>query len=133
MLGSYVDIEALLIHWAKTVLGLANVTTEYPTNAIFVMPLFVVERFGGSDSTITLDVCHVDIDVYAADRASAKANAETIRAGIRTRLPGYVWQGTTISRTATISAPSHAPFDSRAAVRRITAAYQIHAHQFAGV
>lgn len=132
-MGAYVDVEALIVAWLKMVVGFVNVTTEYPTNAVFTMPLVVVERLGGSDQTITLDVCHLDVDVYAADRTSAKTQAETIRRAIRVLLPGYMWQGTTITRTATISAPSHAPFDSRAAVRRVTAAYQIYAHQYVGV
>ena len=71
--------------------------------------------------------------MYANSRDGAKLHAETIRQAIRTRLPGYRTGGTTVGRVSTVSAPIHAPYDSRAAVRRFVASYQLHLHQYVGV
>lgn len=130
---SYADIEALLHDWLTSVLGYENVTFELPTNLVFVMPLVVVERFGGADATITLDQPTVDIDVFAASREDARAHAESIRQALRTKLPGRTFRGAVVQRVRTISGPTKAPYDSRGTVRRFTAAYQIQLHQFAGV
>lgn len=130
----YADIEDLLAAWLKTVLGYPNVTHELPTNLTFVMPLVVVEGFGGTDNVITLDRPNVDIDVLASSRDAAKAHALSIWTAMRTRLPGYVHDNTTVVQDVrTISRPSKAEFDSRNTVRRFTFAVQIHLHQFVGV
>lgn len=98
------------------------------------MPLHVVERFGGSDATITLDVARLDIDTFCADRTTALGHAETIRQAARTRLRGYIYLNrSVVGKVETISAPSIAPYDSRNSVRRATQAVQLHLHQFAGV
>jgi hypothetical protein len=128
----YVDVEALLVDWIKT-LGFVNVVTEQPPNLQFVMPLVVVERFGGQDGQYTLDVANVDVDVFAADRPSAKTQSEFIRQQIRLHLPGYQTAHTVVGRVETISAPIHAPYDSTNRVRRFTAAYRIYLHQHAGI
>lgn len=132
-MAPYADVETLLSDWLKTQLGFANVVHELPTNLMFVMPLVVVERFGGTDNVITLDIARVDIDVFCPDRATAKANAEKIRTAMRWQLPGYVANGTTVARVETLSAPSIAPFDSRNSIRRASASYQVRLHQFTGV
>lgn len=131
--GRYANIEDLLADWFKTVLGYPNVTHELPTNLDFVLPLVVVERFGGNDATITIDVANVDIDVYASSRTAALDHGEHIRQALRTKLRGYTTGGVTFGLPKTISAPTIAPFDSRTIVRRCTAAYQILTHQFTGV
>jgi hypothetical protein len=132
----YVDVEELVVTWMKSRDGYVNVVTEVPANLQFAMPLWVVERFGGSDSVLTIDVANVDIDVYAADRPSAKALAEALRQDIRIHLTGYrpvASPQTVVAKVETISAPIHAPYDSKARVRRFTAAYRIYLHQHAGV
>jgi hypothetical protein len=130
----YADVEELVKAWLQAKLGYENVTHEQPTNLRFVMPLIVVERFGGADRIITLDKPHVDLDVFAPSRAAAKAHANTIWQAMRTRMPGYIYAArTVVQNVETIAGPSHAPWDSNAQVRRFTMAYQIHLHQFAGV
>src|SRR2546421_967032 len=122
----YADVEELFKTWLQSVLGYENVVHEQPTNLTFVMPLIVVERFGGSDPVITLDLPHVDVDVFAPDRASAKAHANTIWQAARTRMPGYVYAGrTVVNRVATINGPVRVPWDSRNQVRRYTLALQL--------
>jgi hypothetical protein len=129
----YASVEQLVGDWLKTVLGYENLAHELPTNFTFLMPLVVVERFGGSDDTLTLDRANVDVDVYAATRADALAHGEHIRQAIRTKLRGHTVGGVTFGQPQTISAPTIAPFDSKNRVRRCTAAYRLLAHQFTGV
>jgi hypothetical protein len=129
----YASVETLLTTWLQVTLGYENLAHELPTNLTFLMPLVVVERFGGNDATITLDTANVDIDVYAPTRADALAHGEHIRQAIRTKLRGYITGGVTFGQPQTISAPTIAPFDSKARVRRCTAAYRLLLHQFTGV
>lgn len=129
----YASVEQILVGWIKTVLGYENVATELPTNLTFLMPLVVVEKFGGTDDTITLDVSRVDIDCLAPTRADALAHGEHIRQAIRTKLRGYTVGGVTFGQAHTIGAPTAAPFDSKHRVRRCTASYQILTHHFTGV
>lgn len=132
--SGYVDVADLVTTWLQTTLGYPNVANELPTNLVFLMPLVVVERFGGDEPLITFDVARLDVDVFTPDRATALAHAETIRQALRTRLPGYVHQGrTVVQRVDTISPPTRAPYDSRNTVRRVTAAYSVRLHQFSGV
>src|SRR2546421_8536815 len=106
----YADAEDLFQTWLQTVLGYENVAQEQPTNLTFLMPLIVVERFGGADTVITLDRPHLDVDVFAPDRAGAKAHANTIWQAARTRMPGYVYQRqTVVNGVNTIGGPVHAP------------------------
>lgn len=130
----YVDAAELVATWLKATLGYPNVVHELPTNLTFLMPLVVVERFGGDEPLITFDVARLDVDVFTPDRATALAHAETIRQALRTRLPRYVHNGRTVVQTVqTISPPSPAVYDSRNTVRRVTAAYQLRLHQFTGI
>lgn len=129
----YADIEQVLGGWLTVALGYENVAHDLPTNLTFLMPLVVVERFGGNDDTITIDRANIDIDVYAPTRADALAHSEHIRQAIRTRLRGYTTGGVTFGRPQTISAPTIAPYDSKHRVRRATAAYRLLVHKFTGV
>lgn len=136
MVGNFVDIEALLIDWHKTVLGYINVSTEEPTNLVDLTrtnPVIVLDRYGGADRVPTIDVARVDISVYANSLDGAKQHAETIRAAIRTRLVHRIHGGAVVARVETMSAPMRLPYDSRNLVRRVGASYQITTHQFAGV
>jgi hypothetical protein len=133
--AGYTSTEALLINWV-TGLGYTQVTDELPDNLVDLIrtaPVVIVERFGGADTTITLDVARVDIDVYANSREGALGHAETIRAAARARLRGYTFGGAVVGRVETISAPRRALYDSRSVVRRFTAAYQITTHHYVGV
>lgn len=135
-MADHVDAEQTLIDWLKAVLGYVNVTDELPTNLVDLCrtnPVIVVERFGGNDDTPTIDVARVDVDVYANSRAGAKLHAERIRTAFRTRLAGSRTATAAMGRVSTISAPTAAPYDSQASVRRFTAAYQIVLHTYTGV
>lgn len=130
----YASVETLLAAWLKATLGYENVAHELPTNLVFLMPLIVVDRFGGNDDTITIDRANVDIDCFAPTRVDALAHGEHIRKAMRTQLPRTVLGGaTTVLKVETLSAPTAAAFDSKNTVRRCTASYRVHLHQFTGV
>lgn len=136
-MGSYADLETLLADWLKATLGLVDVVHEVPTNVVDLCrtnPVVVVDRFGGSDTTITFDVARLDVDVFANSRDAAKLHGEAIRRAMRLQLPRAVLGGTThVLKVETISAPTVVPYDSRNVIRRTTAAYQLRTHQFTGV
>lgn len=131
----YACVEDLIVAWLKT-LGYDQATNELPTNLVDLArtgPVVTVERIGGNDSQITLDVARLDIDVYASSRDAARDHAETIRAAMRTRLVRYVHGGAVVAKVETVSAPSRLPYDSRNVIRRFGATYQVVCHQFGGV
>lgn len=132
--NGYTSGRALLKHWLKTVIGYENVTYTHPTNLNFLMPLVVVDRFGGADTRLALDVCHLDVDVFAPDDDTAEAHSETIRQAMRMRLPGFIYNDrAVVNQVKTISAPTRAQWDSRNQVRRYTAAYQVTIQTYGGI
>lgn len=135
-MAAYIDTEALLIGWLKTVLGYKYVSDELPKNLVDLLrtdPVIVVERFGGADQLITHDIARLDVDVYANTRDGAKHHSELIRAALRTRMLGYRSGPAVVAKVETISAPIHAPYDSQRAVRRFVGTYQITVKAFQGV
>lgn len=136
-MGSYVDLEQLLADWLKATLGFVNVVHEVPTNLVDLCrtnPVVVVDRFGGADRTITIDVARVDVDVFGSSREAVKSHGEAIRRAMRTQLPRTTLGGAThVLKVETVSAPTVVAYDSRNTLRRTTAAYQISTHQFTGV
>lgn len=127
----YGDVEALLVDWLKTELDTENVADELPYNLTFVLPLTVVERYGGADRVITLDEPTIDIDSFDATLAGAKAGAERIRTLVRRKLPGRILGGpvggTSVVWTKTISGPARRPWDNTD-LRRVVGSYQLKLH-----
>ncbi len=136
-MGNYVDLEQLLADWLKVTLGYVNVVHEVPPNLVDLCrtnPVVVVDRFGGADSTITIDVARIDVDVFASSRDAAKLHGEAIRQAMRVRLPRTTLGGAThVLKVETVSAPTVVAYDSRNDIRRTAAGYQISTHQFTGV
>lgn len=136
-MGAYADLETLLADWLKTTLGLVNVVHEVPTNLADLCrtdPVVVLDRFGGTDQTVTIDTARVDVDVFANSRDAAKTVGEAIRRVLRIRLPRTILGGVTAVLTVeTLSAPTVVSYDSRGTIRRTTAGYQLRVHQFTGV
>lgn len=130
---NHVSTRALVANFLATVGGFTNITRRQPLNLRFVMPLLVVERFGGSDRLVTVDVARIDIDTFCATEDAADVQAENVRTLLRTRLPGRVWGGATVLRVETFSAPRPLPWDSRNEVFRVGGSYQITTRTFAGV
>jgi hypothetical protein len=103
--------------------------TDLPANLADVLPVIQVDRIGGGDDVISIDHATVDVDVYAADMASAEDLAEQVRMLLRTDLPGrLVADGSAVvSRVRTITGPNRLPYDNTG-LTRIGAAYQVTLH-----
>jgi hypothetical protein len=127
-MADYGDAEDFLVAWLKLRFATNNVIDELPYNLTFVMPLIVVERFGGGTKVLGLDQANVDVDVFQPDRAAAKAYAGNVRRAIEMELPGYRSGMSHISRAENISAPTIAPWDSNRQIRRATSAYRLTLH-----
>lgn len=125
---AYADVDTLLVAWLRLHLGTdVTVMPELPTDVTPLLPLLVVERYGGTDETITLDEAHVDIDAFAVGRTASKALAEQARTLIRTVLPGH-WTGeATVSKTWTIAGPTRRDWDNTS-TRRWGASYGLIVH-----
>lgn len=141
---TYVDAETALRDWLVEHLDVGptstrhrRVLTELPGDLFSPkgMPCHVIERFGGADDLLGLDVVRVNVDTYATGtdpqetRAVAIARAEDVRRAIRLYLPRQTIGGAFVARAATVSAPTIRPYDSRNQVRRVQAAYQIYLHR----
>jgi len=126
--AGYASVNKALIAYLKGATG-ARCVTDLPANLADVLPVIQVERFGGGDSVLTLDDANVDIDVYAADLASAEDLAEQVRLFLRAGLPGTVVAdgAAVVSRVRTITGPSRLPYDNTGLVR-VGAAYQVTLH-----
>jgi hypothetical protein len=129
--AGYTSIYALLKAFLATV-GHTNVGREVPSNLAFDLPFHVVERFGGADRANWLDIARVDIDTYAAAADTAEDFAEQIRAAMRTRLVRYMFDGSTVSKVETMSAPKLIPYDATN-VFRASASYQLTISRYVGV
>ena len=88
-MAGYASVNLALIAYLKGATG-TRCVTDLPANLADVLPVIQVERFGGGDDTLTLDNANVDVDVYAADRATAEALADQVRLLMRADLPGTV-------------------------------------------
>ena len=131
-MANYADVEDLLVDWLKAK-GWVNVVTEEPGNLHLVMPLLVVNRYGGGDDMIAIDKANVDIDCYASTAVTAKAGIETVRRQVRTQLSGHAASGAVVARVETISGPTRLPYDSRSQVRRFGISIRLTLHQYSGV
>lgn len=134
----YADVEQLLIDWIPTIAGVTAALTmnpdgSLPGNLAYSLPCVLVDRIGGGDLVVTIDDCTVDVDVFAASRDASREIAETIRAAVRTALPGLTLSGASVVRTRTATGPRRLPYDSRAQVWRYGATYTIRLHAVAGV
>lgn len=131
-MDGYPDLDTLLADWLKAPLGITQIHVggpeDIPGSLPTIVPLLMVDTFGGSDTVITLDRANVDIDVYASGLEPARAIAEQVRRLIRTQLVGQILGGAAvITRTETISRPTRLPWNA-SAVRRVGAAYRITQH-----
>ncbi len=128
----YPNIEDLIVAWLKTRLATQQVHAgdipgDVPPNLPAAVPLVMVARFGGPDTTPGFDNPRLDIDVFASTRGAALALAERVRYEMRIQLPKRVLSGAVITRVQTFGPPISAPWDA-GTVRRVTAGYQLGVH-----
>ncbi len=142
---NYPDIEDRLCDWLATKLPTGpdalfrRWVSEMPGDMFgnpTGTPCVVIERYDGADDVPSLDVALLNIDVYCHGpdplqaRRAAKARGEDIRRTIRLHLVGSVlgagWPS--VSKVRTLSGPTIRAYDSRAAIRRSQASYEVHVH-----
>lgn len=143
---NYIDTETALRDWLIAHLDAGptgthrRVLTELPQDLFSPtgMPCHIIERYGGSDGLLGLDIARINVDTLATGtdphetRAVAIARAEDVRRAIRLHLPRQALGGLLgafVVGTSTITAPTIRPYDSRHQVRRVQAAYQISLHR----
>ncbi len=143
---NYPDPVQALIDWLVQTLPagpgelIRRVLPEFPLDLVRPgaggsLPCAVVERIGGFDPYLGVDVVRVNVDVYAVGpdpmqaRAAALARSEDIRRAIRVQLPGKHMAGIWVNKTSTETGPTIRPYDSLHQIRRAQAAYELTSHQ----
>lgn len=106
------EIESLLVAWSTGLFTSAQSMTELPDDLEAELPVIQWYRIGGIVRDPTLDESSVDYDVYAADRPSAAALANQVRAAILYKLPGHVSGSFVVTATSEVSAPAWRPYDN---------------------
>jgi hypothetical protein len=121
-----VDVEALLTGWLSSRLS-HRFVTDVPDNLQGALPLGRVLKVGGpaDDNDPRFDLPTVSVDCFAADRAAAITFAQAVDDAIRITLPGLTVNGSTVTRTATISGPAWRPWDD-STLRRFGATYRLY-------
>lgn len=123
----YADAEQFLLGFLEDQRPDVRGCTELPATLTAALPLWQVDRIGGSDVEPGIDQATLDLEAFAASRPAAKILAEDARELIRFKLPGYSNQFGTALRVETISGPSWRPYDNTN-VRRVGATYRITIH-----
>lgn len=104
---------------------------QEPNGSAFELPVVAVDRIAGSDLDPVLDRPIIDVDVYAADRATAQDLSELIRAFIRFELPGtrveFEGFGVVFGRCRTVVGPRVLPH-ANPTIRRYSANYELLLH-----
>jgi hypothetical protein len=119
--GLYNDTEAALIEWLEDSVEGVNNAGIATTDTLDASLTFVrVVRIGGQDDGVT-DAAVVDIDVFAATRATAFVVAERIRAGLRPRTRAGA---AIIDSVRTSVSPRQLPW-SNTKIKRYSATYGI--------
>lgn len=143
---NYLDTETALRDWLVEHLEAGpagthrRVLTELPADLFTPtgMPCHIIERYGGSDTLLGLDIARINIDTLATGtdphetRAVAIERAEDVRRAIRLHLPRQSLGGVSgafVVRTTTVTAPTIRPYDSRNQVRRVQAGYELVLHR----
>lgn len=123
---AYQGIEALLIPWLSSTLGVRTLT-DLPADLQAVLPVVQVVRVGGpsNDDNPRFDMPTVSVDSYGADRDAATQLALDVDEALRVTLPGVTTGGATVSRVQTITGPSWRPYDDLL-LRRMGASYRLY-------
>ena len=141
-MGSFVSTFKLVEDFLRTVGGYAQIHRAPPSNLATALPLHVVSRFGGTDRIVTVYDARIDVDTFASSEDAAERIGEQVRTLIRVHLSGRLFEGATVVRARTVSAPALIPWDVGdgsngtqlpADVFRVSAAYELRIHQYTGV
>lgn len=110
--------------------------TEVPDDLhnVRLVPCNVVERYGGADRVIGLDVARFNIDTFAtgpnavAARSAALARGHDIHNAVMRKLAGRTFYGVAVSKVGSVSRPTIRFYDSRQTLRRAQQSVQLHLH-----
>jgi len=108
--------------------------TELPSNVEGMLPVVQVNRFGGSDDTVTMDRAYIDVDVWHGSLTAAEDLASELHTWMVLRMPGK-WVtvgaagpgggGACRAQTGMYQRPSGNPD-----LFRVGGAYTVRAHSF---
>ncbi|MCX5537721.1 hypothetical protein OG785_45760 [Streptomyces sp. NBC_00006] len=123
-----VDVEAALIAAATPRFPTAVVRDELDNKLLEELPTIQIEQIpGGEDDGLRLARALVDVNVYAATRATAFALANEVHAWLTGELRGSTTSMTVFGRISPITLPAVRPYENTA-LRRVGATYQIYLH-----
>ncbi|MFF0736908.1 hypothetical protein ACFYVK_35505 [Streptomyces chartreusis] len=123
-----VDIEGELIPRAQARWPDAVVRDELDNSLISELPTIQIEQVPGGDIAAgRLARMLVDIDVYAADRASAVALAGEVLGWVELELRSSTTDTLVISKAGAITLPAPRPYENTG-LRRVGATYEIFCH-----
>lgn len=105
----YADVEALLVAYLTPLSGIQGVSVDLPQNVLTVLPFVQVNRVGGGDNYVT-DSALVDIDCFAATRATASMIARTVH-GAMMRLKHTAVNGVLVDSVETVTGPQWINYD----------------------
>lgn len=104
-----------------------RIVTELPAGLEKFLPLIQVERISGPDVVPSLDQPVMDVEVFAADRPSAKALADRVRVALRYGMNGFQYGGAVVASVDTVQGPGWRPYNNTQ-LRRVGATYRITLH-----
>ncbi|GAB7187151.1 hypothetical protein ATKI12_6982 [Kitasatospora sp. Ki12] len=110
-----VDAEAVLAHWLHATFDVRT-CTELPPAMETLLPVVQIATVGGPAGRYA-DRPRIDLDVYAADYASARTLALRITT-VLTNWRGPAIPGAVVSETRVDSVPSRRPYENPA-LRRV--------------
>jgi hypothetical protein len=117
------DVEECL---CDLLADLGTTGEETPADLQSSLPFIRVTRTGGADDRLVTDSATVSIDVFAADRGTARALAETIRQRLLNDLPAATAHGV-IDYAATSVAAIQSPPTDTDNLRLAVASYRVSA------
>jgi hypothetical protein len=117
------DVDDHVKDWLAAQLGNAIngaiAGPKKPPNLVTVMPLLMVNAFGGDAPNFTQGRPRVDLDIYAATRAGAKAIIKTIHGLMLIECRNVLFEGgDVITGVRDATWPAGRPYDSKNLVHR---------------
>lgn len=124
------DVEILIVAYLKAKTG-KRVVTDLPAgdDLMSKLPLYRVTRVSGEDQDYKLDRPIIDLDVFAADRATASLMSRQALDLLRNHLPreDSVQPTGVVTSVDTVVGPRWLP-DANTNLRRFQASYEIVLH-----
>lgn len=120
----FVPAESVLVEFLTDTFDGCWVCTETDDLLSENLPVIRVERIGGFERSVVLDVARVDVDVFAATRSEARSLSEDVRSELVHTLPGKAISDAIVGEVVTAAAPARVPHDD-SSLRRYSATYEV--------